>query len=375
LHASTVNCQSFTTKAIGQSTPLPGVTNRITVTLVSDTDLSGNSGGDKVTISGLSGAVASSPVTLLAAGESGDNGFLIFSDGAVQSRGVWNSTTGSLTLTVQTGATFTKSTTYTFSFDITNPSSDMTSPTVNIEASGSVTIASSAMSKPGGAKYGVVNGEHPLTVAVPAWSTKSIAQGTPVPDQNNLLTVTLRANYDLIAGSTVTISGLANTQTATESSLTIFSSGKFGSVADWNSDGVLKLTVATSQTVPQGQEAQITFSLRNRNSANSSPTVNIAANIVLSDGGNVDMAMSVMEKAGGDLYGVANGSHPLKVVVPAWDLKSIMQNTPFSDAINTLTVTLAANYHLADGSTVTISGLTGSQTQSTALLPRASTAG
>ena len=167
LHASTVNCQSFTTKAIGQSTPLPGVTNRITVTLVSDTDLSGNSGGDKVTISGLSGAVASSPVTLLAAGESGDNGFLIFSDGAVQSRGVWNSTTGSLTLTVQTGATFIKSTTYTFSFDITNPSSDMTSPTVNIEASGSVTIASSAMSKPGGAKYGVVNGEHPLTVAVP----------------------------------------------------------------------------------------------------------------------------------------------------------------------------------------------------------------
>jgi hypothetical protein len=73
-----------------------------------------------------------------------------------------------------------------------------------------------------------------------------------------------------------------------------------------------------------------------------------------------------MTKPGTALYGVANGYDPLKVEVPAFSVKSIQQSTPVSGAANTMTVTLTANYNLATGSTVTITGLTGSQTADSA---------
>ena len=75
-----------------------------------------------------------------------------------------------------------------------------------------------------------------------------------------------------------------------------------------------------------------------------------------------------MDKPDSDLFGVSNGANPLEVLVPAFSVKSIRQSTPGSDETNTLTVTLTANSHLAEGSKVTISGLTGSQTSDSASL-------
>ena len=65
---------TFTTKAIGQSTPANGLSNTITVTLVTDIDLKA-ADSSVVTISGLSNAVATSPVTLLDAGDDGETLF------------------------------------------------------------------------------------------------------------------------------------------------------------------------------------------------------------------------------------------------------------------------------------------------------------
>ena len=63
------------------------------------------------------------------------------------------------------------------------------------------------------------------------------------------------------------------------------------------------------------------------------------------------------------------------MVVPEFLIKSIQQSTPVSSAINTLTITLIANYNLASRSRVTISGLTGSMTSDSASLPVSSTSG
>ena len=150
------------TKMIRQSTPAAGKADTITVTLVTDMDLTATVDGSMVTISGLSNTDATSPVTLYGAGDDGET---LFSDGTTQSRGAWSS--GTLTLTVHTGLTVAAGTTYTFGFVVTNPASAQVSPTVNIEASGSATIASSAMAKPGTAIYGVTNGADPLLVVVP----------------------------------------------------------------------------------------------------------------------------------------------------------------------------------------------------------------
>jgi hypothetical protein len=58
IHSRPVSSLGFTTKAIGQSTPVPGRTNRITVTLVTDTTLTA-AASSIVTISGLGTASAS----------------------------------------------------------------------------------------------------------------------------------------------------------------------------------------------------------------------------------------------------------------------------------------------------------------------------
>ena len=71
-----------------------------------------------------------------------------------------------------------------------------------------------------------------------------------------------------------------------------------------------------------------------------------------------------MTKQGSDLFGVAEGKNPLEVLVPSMLTRSIRQSTPATDANNTLTVTFKSNYHLESASTITITGLTGSQTNS-----------
>jgi len=97
IQSSHVDGARFTTKAIGQSTPIPGTTNRITVTLISDADLRASS-SSVVTISGLCAAIVSSPIRLL---DVGDNGEVIFSDGTTDGYGIWNA--GTLMITIRSG--------------------------------------------------------------------------------------------------------------------------------------------------------------------------------------------------------------------------------------------------------------------------------
>jgi len=74
------------------------------------------------------------------------------------------------------------------------------------------------------------------------------------------------------------------------------------------------------------------------------------------------IASAAMAKPGTALYGVANGADPLTVVVPSFSTRSIQHSSTTPGANNSITITLVANYDLATGSTVTITGLTGSLT-------------
>ena len=362
-HFMIVEAQFFTNKSIGQSNPVAGATNTITVTMVTDTELTAEA-SSSVTISGLIGAVATNPVTLL---DAGDDGAISFSDGVTQGKGAWSS--GTLTLTVNAGENLAAGTVYTFGFQITNPSATTTSPTINIAASGSALIASATMTKPGTALYGVANGANPLEVLVPSFGVKSIEQSTPVSGATNTLTVTLTANYHLKAGSTVTISGLMGSQTADNGSLTVASTfGLLGTAGAWTQGpGQLVLTAASTGTIA-GTACEVKFDLTNTASDQTSPAVSAVATIKDGSSSTVgSITHAAMAKLGTPLYGVANGANPLEVLVPSFDILSIEQSTPVSGATNTLTVTLTANYDLEVGSTVTISGLTGSQTADVSL--------
>jgi ApbE superfamily uncharacterized protein (UPF0280 family) len=113
----------------------------------------------------------------------------------------------------------------------------------------------------------------------------------------------------------------------------------------------------------------LTFDLINPGTNQPSPEVRVLAEI--KNGGTIVsyIEQSRMAKKDLSLSGVANGTHPLKVViVPRFLVSTIGQSNPVSGAINTLTATLLASMTFGSGSTVTIIGLTGSQTADTAAL-------
>jgi hypothetical protein len=305
--------QSFTTKAIGQSNPVAGASNTITVTLVSDTALAA-ADGSTVTVSGLIGGVASSPVTLIDAGNGGET---IFSDGTTQGTGAWSS--GTLTLTLHNGESVVASTTYTFRFQITNPESATASPTINIAASGTATIASAAMTKPGTELYGVANGADPLTVVVPIFSLKSIQQSNIMAGVPNTLRVSLTANFNLPTGSKVTITGLTGSQTADTGNLAVSStSNLLGTTGAWTqASGQLVLTAANGGTA-SATACVVSFVLYNPDVAQASPAVSVVAAIKDGSSNSVgSIAPVAMAKPGTALYGLANGADPMTVITHA----------------------------------------------------------
>ena len=212
------------------------------------------------------------------------------------------------------------------------------------------------MVKATGDRYGISGGLAPLKVVVPAFSTKTIQQSTPVSGaSNNEMTVTLRANYDLTTGgssdATVTITGLAGSETDGSAILvSTCASNSLGTSGSWDQNtGTLILTVGT--TVAANTDCAITFTLTNPTSDLTSPDVSVEA--ALTDGSSSigSIASAAMVKATGDRYGISGGLAPLKVVVPAFtQAGSIQQSTPVAgDTGNVITVTLTSNYVLKTG--------------------------
>ena len=206
------------------------------------------------------------------------------------------------------------------------------------------------------------------------FTTRAIGQSTPVASANNTLSATLAPYHALAGGDTVTISGLTGSQTPSGSlALRAGSCGdKLGSQGAWTQGaGQLVLTVGAGG-LAAGASCVVGFDLVNPAVAQASPAVSIEADAAVDAH---DVGREAMSKNGSALYGVSNGADPLTVVVPEFLIKSIQQSTPVSSAINTLTITLIANYNLASRSRVTISGLTGSMTSDSASLPVSSTSG
>ena len=230
--------------------------------------------------------------------------------------------------------------------------------------------------------YKSVTGSAPCDVT--AWSLKAIGQSNPFASFNNTLTLTLKSQtHDALAGSTVTITGLAGSATHTSGSLPLTCTGDaLGTAGDWNADGTLTLTVAAGKVIVKDVAYTVTFVLLNRADVNANngmyvhpPVVSIAAMLM-------DMAPALCswclgnitvgtipkiakDRPGTNLYDVGNGADPLRIVKPAFSLLKMGQSNPFVFASNQITVTMQSVTHTAPaGSMVTLSGLNGSATAS-----------
>jgi hypothetical protein len=346
---------TFSVAEIIQTTPVAGQSNVITVALRANTILTA---GTLVTITGLTGSQTADT----AAGNS-----FVFSTttNAFSTQGTWTRTDGKLVLTVGSATIVTGSNSVA-TFTLQNSASAQESPAVSVQVAAGTAVA---MTKPFSNLNGVTNGANPLLTVVPTFTTRIIAQSKPVisaPD--NVITVTLVANVNVGAGTVITISGLAGATDAGTVTLTGTDSSRFsksgGATASEGAlaAGVLTLKVLASNDLTAGQTYTFAFTVTNPSTPQGAQTITITASGTSLP--SFAAAQGLMTSPGTPLLGVQNGYAPLLVVaaVPVFRVRTIGQSTPVAGATNTITVTLTAGSTLAPGSTVTISGLTGSQT-------------
>ena len=384
----------LTTKSIEQSFPLVAASNTITVAFTASVDFVA---GSFITLAGLAGTQTADTTSLAVTSSPAD----VFENGV----GVWSLTGETLVLTVATPAPYTLNpkthppppqiphpnksptptnpkpqplhqvaagglsadTDYTVSFVVQNGAA----------AQGAVTASFLANLDPGGVDYSflsvdldsatgnllsVTNGASPLLLVVPAFDVYDVGQSMPLVSASNTITVTLEGNVDFPATSTITLSGLAGTQTADDAALVVGGAdgGLFGSAGDWSDSGTLILTV-DSVALSAGTSYTVSFSVQNTATAQGAVTVSVSAS--LDSGGVDDSPLGIdMNPDTGFMLGVTNGASPLLTVVPTFTAKSIGQSSPLNGVKNTLTITLTSDVDLAATSTVTIAGLTGTQT-------------
>ena len=207
---------------------------------------------------------------------------------------------------------------------------------------------------------GVMNGSNPLEVLVPAFEVKTVEQNTPLAAVVNTITVSIKANCDLLPGSTVTIHELTGSAQQTGSLQVVHGNGGFADSADWDISGNLTLTSAEHMQRRETYEAR--FNLTNPPTSQSSPGVMVRASVKSVFGDISPVVTTAMVKPGVSLLSVPNGFDPLEVHVPRFLISSIGQSHPFPGSSNLITVTLAASCDFEASSLVTISGLTGSLT-------------
>eukprot|EP00961_Rhodomonas_salina_P046389 622616-Rhodomonas_salina.1 len=226
------------------------------------------------------------------------------------------------------------------------------------------------MEKTNSSIFGIPYGSHPLRVVVPQFVTKSMRHSNLLSSEPNLVTVEMRSSVDLSAldQTVISISNILGANIPATVSLLAVNSGNKGHLlfcssnqtdvpafADW-SPYTLHLSVCDGATVRAQATYKFSFAVTNPNENQESPAIQIA-----SEGIEVKIPVSDVEKFGESLLGVEGGSDPLRVVVPEFLTKTVSQSSPVANSENVLSVAVKTSIELSssDLSIVTISGLRG----------------
>jgi len=243
---------------------------------------------------------------------------------------------------------------YVFSFSIQNHQA-RAPPDLYISACG--IIPRQLMDAPAGPIPGlngsVAGDARVLKVYGPTFTVKQIVQSSPWPDSVNTLTVSLAANVDLPSQAKITLTGLTGTQTASNGNLPLtFPSGSasFANTAQWTrstTSGQLVLTIQANKVLSAGEISVVSFNLKNPVSSRNPASVSISAQSNVADRNIEPLAMDYRLDLLLPIIGAQAGdARPLQINEKMFVIRKIGQSTPFPGAVNTLTVTLAANVDL-----------------------------
>ena len=359
----------FVARTASQSTPVSGAANKITLELQVSVDLSG-ADASVIVLSDFTGA-GLDPVVTLEAVSGGNSGVNLFcGDDGTSRLGEWDSAASTLTLWFCPEQTMHVGQKYAIAFTITNPAGDQESPRLMIKARGDfVQTEAVPLVKSTATVLGIAGGASPLKVVVPMFTTKRIAQSTPISSVSNVITVTLQSTIDLSssmsAAITISLQGLVQAG----SQITIQDSGSGEPFASLIGKG----TVSRRVTWIQGQQQMLMEVCSGKTLVHSSDFVfsfiimNPAkdqTSLAIWVGAYTTMAViadSRMDTPHARVVGVVNGSDPLQIVVPIFNEKLVSQSTPLPGVDNTVTLLLQSSINLAasDYSAITIRGFSG----------------
>lgn len=356
----------FVTAVISQSNPYPDADNKITVTLEANV-MFGN--GSSIFISNLVGSAT----------EAANLTLTDISEEIIEPLALWNQDTGTLTVNV-TGPKRALSGNFSFAFTVRNPGACQPSPEVSVSAMlANTTCAMEIPMQPMTKDHMNVSlancmacgdkdvegdhcepcsscsegcfdyDAHPLKVHAPAFTVKNISQSTAWPGADNTLTLTLAANIVLTQQTEIHVGGFvgaSNTSAVNSDDAAI----------TWASSNDHFTIVPSADMVP-GQQYVFQVGLKNPGSQQRPPVITLSA----VNTGNCPTPIPIPKCV------MTNGNEsaamaPMAVDAPAFVVRDIAQSSPFTSAINYITMTLSTNVELRRPTRVTISGLMGSVT-------------
>ena len=352
---------------IEQSTSSVGARNTLTVSLMSTAGIQTSSGGQisgAVTISGLTGF--QDPSGQIAVTNKGYNSV----QGLFQNdSGYWDKSAGSIVLTLANGKQLSASKLYVFTVPMTNPGFARESPDVTIEISGppSTSLKKVIMKKAPGKGA-------PLHIDIPDFKVLRAGQMYSGAGISNQVSVTMQPNLFLSAGHRLTIEGLVGSGTSDEKGMPlkgcdgIFHHPITSTINQgrWSqSSGTLELHAASS--ILAENVVSCSFELINPPAPQEAPAISITVNSVANGHVSTVIGPKEFRNAPGDRA-------PFKVSAAKFRIAKISQSTPYpGHTTNRITVSLQTNVVIGTVggivSSLTITGLKGSDTADNGLLP------
>ena len=188
------------------------------------------------------------------------------------------------------------------------------------------------------------------------FTTQTIAEFNNVPNQKNIITVTLRPDNVIDDAGFIYISGLTGSQTPNNGQLPIDGSGSlFGGKGDWNqTDGYLKLDIADGKSIPDDEDTIIKFRLRNKLTAQLAQTVTLSGegtNLVFANG---DFTEDVLTSGG---------------IIAQFATKEVSEGDKMQWQPNEITFKIKPQYLMRAGEKITFINIKNSLTPSNSQIP------
>ena len=371
---------------IGQSVPIVGKVNELTVTLATNLQLHQQDGW-AISITGLNGtAQTSNRVQLRAVPATGSVSGLFCQDGLAD-RGAWVTGPGlvpTLRLDLCPNMALAAEYAHVFSFQVLNGETPQAAPSVSVYIGGSVGAVAALPPKrmltanvTGGLtgtpapRRGVEGGSAPLMLVKPRFDVRGVTQSNPVTSADNTLTVSLQSNLDVLPADNVaiTLSNLAGAVASSPLDLSRVSGGQGAELLFCV--GPTSISAARFVAATPGQAAMVvlslchsahlkahtayvfSFNVRNPPHAQPAPGVIIAADGWLTYEPEATTAPQASAR------GLPASAAPLTIAVPQFLERRVGQSNPAAGLPNIISLTLTPNVDIygRQSSAITVGGI------------------